>query len=482
MSKFYVTTSIPYVNAEPHLGHAMEFVQADALARYHRAKGDDVIFSTGTDEHGGKNAEAAKAKGITPKQHVDELSEHFKDFCKLLDINHDRFIRTTDRIHTLGAQTIWKKLKPHIYKDTYKGMYDQRQEEFITIEVARDLKKSDPERYARLSPIEEDNYFFKLSDFAKDIEKVISNGSFKIVPASRKHEVLALFKEGIKDISISRPKAKIGWGIPVPDDKTQTIYVWFEALMNYITVLAYPHADDLKKFWPADVQVVGKDITRFHAVIWPAILMGLSLPLPKALYAHGFITVDGKKMSKSDGNVIKPKDIVSQFGVDATRYYLLRHIPSYGDGDFSINKMTTAYNGELGNGLGNLVQRLGAMINKYQDGTIGEIVPGEHDTGPYNEAMENFRFDKALEYTFGLVRGLNQYIDEEKPWEIATSDAAHLQEVLAYSVGSLMQISDLLDPFLPTTAAAIRKTFEHGVVDQAPPLFPRIEAPGQDQD
>jgi len=481
MSKFYITTSIPYVNAEPHLGHAMEFIQADALARYHRARGAEVVFSTGTDEHGGKNAEAAKELGLTPKQHVDNLSQQFKDLCELLNVSYDRFIRTTDRLHTLGAQTIWKKLKPHIYKDTYKGMYDQRQEEFITMDVAREMKKTDPERYARLSPIEEENYFFKLSDFAETIEKAIGNGSFRIVPASRKHEVLALFKSGLKDISISRPKAKIGWGIAVPDDKDQVIYVWFEALMNYITVLAYPHADDLKKFWPADVQIVGKDITRFHAAIWPAILLGIGLPLPKTLYAHGFITVDGQKMSKSVGNVVKPKDIVDEFGVDPLRYYLLRHIPSYDDGDFSHAKMLAAYNGELGNELGNLVQRISAMINKYQDGTIGDVSSGEHDTGPYNEAVENFRFDKALEYTFGLVRGLNQYIDEERPWEIAGSDPAHLQEVLAYAVGSLLQISDLLDPFMPATAAAIRTSYEHGVVKQSPPLFPRIETEVKDE-
>lgn len=480
MSKFYVTTAIPYVNDEPHIGFAMELIQADVLARYHRARGADVVFSTGTDEHGGKVLEAAKTLGLTPKAHVDNVSQRFKDLCEELNVSNDRFIRTTDRLHTLGAQTIWKKLKAHIYKDTYHGMYDQRQEEFITLDEAREIKKTDPERYARLSPVEEENYFFKLSDFANEIEKAISNGSFKIVPVSRKHEVLALLKDGLKDISISRPKEKIGWGIAVPDDKTHVMYVWFEALMNYITVLAYPHADDLKRFWPADVQIVGKDITRFHAIIWPAILMGLSLPLPKALYAHGFLTVDGQKMSKSVGNVVKPKDIIAEFGVDALRYYLLRHIPSYDDGDFSHAKMLATYNGELGNDLGNLVQRLSAMINKYQDGTIGEVPTGEHDTGPYNEAMDNFRFDKALEYTFGLIRGLNQYIDEERPWEIAKGDPAHLQEVLAYATGSLVQISDLLDPFLPATAASIRATFENGVVKQGGVLFPRLEAKVKD--
>lgn len=475
MPKFYITTSIPYVNSEPHIGHAMEFIQADVLARYHRQRGDEVVYSAGTDEHGGKNAEAAKALGLTPKAHVDNLSQHFKDLLEALHVSNDRFIRTTDRVHTLGAQAIWKKLKPHIYKGTYEGMYDQRQEEFITHDVARDIKAKDPERFARLTPVKEENYFFKLSAFTEPIKKTINDGSFRIVPNSRKHEILALLDAGLKDISVSRPKEKIGWGIAVPDDKDHVIYVWFEALMNYLTVLAYPRAEDLKKFWPADVQIVGKDITRFHAAIWPAMLMALNLPLPKALYGHGFITVDGQKMSKSVGNVVKPVDVVKTFGVDAVRYYLLRHIPSYDDGDFSWQKMEQVYNGELANDLGNLIQRLAVMINKYQDGAIGEIPAGEHDTGPYAEAIDNFRFDKALEYVFGLIQGLNQYIDEEKPWAIARRDAGHLNEVLAYAVGSLLQISNLLAPFLPATAEAIDKIFASGVLKYKSALFPRIE-------
>lgn len=475
MNKFYVTTSIPYINAEPHIGHALEFIQADVLARYHRQRGADVVFSTGTDEHGGKVAESAEAAGIKPEEYAQQMSEVFKDFCTLLNISNDRFIRTNDKVHIVGAQTIWKKLRPHIYKDSYEGMYDQRQEEFVTIEAANEMKRSDPKAYARLTRIEEENYFFKLSEFAEPIAKAINNGSFRIVPNTRKHEVLSILKSGLHDISISRPKDKISWGIPVPDDKDHVMYVWFEALMNYLTALAYPHADDIKRYWPADVQIVGKDIIRFHALIWPAMLLALNLKLPKSLYVHGFITVDGEKMSKSEGNVVKPAEIAKKFGVDPMRYYLLKHIPSYDDGDFSWEKMTAAYNGELGNDLGNLVQRLSAMINKYQDGAIGDIPSGEHDTGPYDEAIANFRFDKALDYVFGLIRGLNQYIDEEKPWEIAKSDPVHLEEILAYTTGSLLQISDLLAPFLPATAEAIRDIFESGLVKQREPLFPRFD-------
>lgn len=476
MSKFYVTTSIAYVNAVPHVGFAMEMIQADVLARYHRAKGDDVLFTTGTDEHGGKNAEAAAKLNLTPKRHVDNLSQNFKDLGTVLDISYDRFIRTTDKQHETGAAVIWKKLKDYIYKDKYVGMYDQREEEFITIEVARELKEHDPERFNRLQEVEEENYFFKLSAFTPQIKKHIEEGSLRIVPAAYKHEILKLLEQGLEDISISRPKAKIDWGIPVPGDEDHVIYVWFEALMNYITVLAYPEPADLKKYWPADVQIIGKDITRFHAAIWPAMLLGLKMDLPKNLYVHGFVTINGEKMSKSVGNVISPLEIVSAYGADAMRYYFLRHVPSYGDGDFTWEKVENAYNGELGNELGNLVQRVASMVNRYQDGVIGDMPSGEHDLGPYDEALADFRFDKALDYVFTLIRGQNQYIDEQKPWEIAKEDSEHLREVLAYSAGSLMQIGQLLEPFMPRTGAKINEIFSSGVVKNYDgPLFPRVE-------
>lgn len=474
--KFYITTSIPYVSGAPHVGTAMEFILADTLARYHHQQDEDVLFSTGSDEHGGKIMEKASNLGITPERYAAQMSMTFKDVCKMLDINYDRFVRTTDKQHETIAATIWQKLQPYIYKGSYSGMYDQKEEEFLSLEQAKEIKTQDPERFQRLQEIQEENYFFKLSAFESQIKKLITSGELRITPESREHEILALLNKGLEDVSISRPKSKIPWGITVPGDETQTMYVWFEALMNYITVLGYPDHQDFKKYWPADVQVIGKDISRFHATIWPAMLLGLGLPVQKVLYVHGFITVDGKKMSKSVGNVISPNDTVSTYGSDATRYYLLRHIPSNEDGDFTWEKMEMAYNNELGNDLGNLVQRTSSMIHRYQNGVIGDVPGPGHDTGPYHEAIADFRFDKALDYTWGLVQGLNQYIELEKPWVIAKEkDAPHLQEVLAYVVGSLHQIAGMLYPFMPKTAMAITNTYKDGVVkDIDGSLFPKV--------
>ena len=475
-STFYVTTSIPYVNDVPHIGHAMEFIQADVLARYHRQLGHDVLFSTGTDEHGGKVMDKAKEQGVKPEEYVKKISAAFKDLLTVLNIENDEFIRTTDPKHEAAAQQIWRDLSDHIYKGKYSGMYDQKEETFLTDDEAKQIEKTDPARYERLQKLEEENYFFKLSDFSRQIRDLVYNDTLRVVPDIHKNEIMSLLKEGLEDISISRPKSKIPWGIPVPDDEDQTMYVWFEALMNYITVLGYPDGEAMSKFWPADVQVVGKDITRFHAAIWPAMLIGLKLEPAKNLYVHGFITIDGKKMSKSVGNVIAPLEIISEYGADSMRYYFLRHIPSYGDGDFSWKKFEAAYNGEIGNELGNLVQRIAKMIKQYQDGIIGVLPNDEHDEGPYHDAIEDFRFDKALDYVWGMIRSLNQYLEEQKPWEIASSgEADHVKEILAYCVASVMQIAKMLEPFMPQSAEAIKSIFADGVISNYEGvLFPRI--------
>jgi len=473
---YYVTTSIPYVNGEPHIGHALEFIMADVLARSARQQGKPVIFSTGTDEHGSKIAEKAKSLGMKPQELAAQMSEKFKDLQGLLDVSNDRFIRTTDKAHEQRAQLIWKALAHDIYKAKYVGWYDVRQEEFVP-EGKADPERMKPDHPQAYQKLEEENYFFRLSNYTAKIREVIENGSFEIVPKTRKHEILAVLREGLDDISISRPREKLEWGIPVPGDASQVMYVWFEALMNYITVLGYPEHDDFKKFWPANVQVIGKDIIRFHAAIWPAMLMSLQIPLTKQLYVHGFITMNGEKMSKSIGNVVSPEQIINEYGTDAFRYYFLRHIPSYEDGDFSWEKFNDAYNNELANELGNAVQRTVAMIQKYQGGVIGNIPPAEHDLAQYHDALEKCKFDRALDRVWDQVRGLNQYIDETKPWQIAKEkDEDHLKEVLAYQASCLLEIADLLEPFLPDTATRIRNVFDAGVVRPIEgTLFPRKE-------
>lgn len=477
MMKYYVTTSIPYVNGDPHIGFAMELLQADVLARYARQQKKPTIFSTGTDEHGGKIAEKAKELGLDTKAFTDQISQKFRDLQKSLNISNDRFIRTTDAGHEQRAQIIWKNLTKFVYKGSYEGWYCTGCETFITEAVAKENNGVCPNHNRPYEKLKEDNYFFKLSVFADQIKKVIENGSFKIIPTTRKNEILQVINDGLDDISISRPKEKIAWGIPVPGDPGQVMYVWFEALMNYITVLGYPEHEDFKDYWPANVQVIGKDIIRHHAAIWPGMLLALGLPLPKMLFVHGFVNVDGKKMSKSLGNVVAPQEVISKYGTDPFRYFFLRYIPSYDDGSFSWAKFEEVYNNELANELGNAVQRTLAMIVRYQKGVIGEIPESEHDTSQYNQAVELCKFDRALDEVWEQVRGLNQYIEEQKPWEIAKhDDGGHLRDVLAYQVSCLLQIADMLEPFMPTTAVKIRHVFQEGVIrSPETTLFPKAD-------
>jgi methionyl-tRNA synthetase len=477
MSDYYITTSIPYVNGEPHLGHAMEFIMADVLARRARRSGDNVILSIGTDEHGGKIAEKAEELGLKPKEFTDKMSQNFVDLAEQLNISNDRFIRTTDPGHEDRAKLIWKALKKDIYKDTYTGWYCTGDEAFFTETEVKENKGICPNHNRAYEKIEEENYFFKLSNYTKQIKEAIDSGEFLILPETKRNEILWVINEGLEDISISRPKEKIKWGIPVPGDAHQVMYVWFEALMNYITVLGYPENDDFKKFWPANVQVIGKDILRFHAAIWPAILLGLGLELPKTLYVHGFININGKKMSKSLDNYLAPSEIINKYGIDPFRYFFLRHIPSYNDGDFTWEAFEKAYNNELANELGNAVQRTAAMIQKYQKGIIGDIPPSQHDIAQYEEAFKVCRFDRALDEVWEQVRGLNQYIEEEKPWQIAKEDDEdHLREVLAYQASNLLEIAELLEPFMPETAAKIEAVFSEGIIRPIEgTLFPKQE-------
>jgi methionyl-tRNA synthetase len=478
MSKFYIATAIPYVNARPHLGHAILHVYADALARYHRQQGEKVLYSAGTDEHGGKIAESAEKAGQTPQQLVDTISASFRDGLSKLGISNDSFIRTTDPRHMKIAAIIWQNLEKDIYKNSYVGMYCVGCEEFKTDAHVKETNNICPLHNREYEKVEEENYFFRLSKYNEQIKQAIESGEFDIKPLSRRNEILSVINEGLEDISISRSAQKITWGIPVPGDPSQIMYVWFEALMNYITVLGYPNHEYFKNYWPADVQVIGKDILRFHAAIWPAILLGLGLPLPKLLFVHGFVTSNGQKMSKTLGNVVDPLEVVDKYGLDAFRYYIFRHGPSSEDVDFTWEKFDSAYNNELANELGNAVQRVAAMVMKYQSGVIGNLPETAHDDNQYHEAIANCRFDKAMEAIWEQVKGVNQFIEEEKPWSIAKEkDDEHLQEVLARAVASLLEIAELLVPFLPDTADKINTMFADGVIRPltGQSLFPKTD-------
>lgn len=481
--KLYITTAIPYVNGTPHIGNALDYLLADIWTRYQQQNGREVRFQVGTDEHGNKIAAKAAENGLDPKTYTDQMYGNFEDLMKKMNTSYTDFIRTTDPHHEAAVQYIWQKLQPYIYKGSYEGWYCQGCEAFVADKDATANNGICPDHNQAYQRLSEDNYYLKASAFTDKIRESIDNGHMEIVPDFRKKEFLELIKDGLQDVSISRPRKNLSWGVAVPGDPEQVMYVWIDALANYITVLGYPDRDGWQEYWPADVQVVGKDILRFHAGIWPAMLLGLELPLPKKLLVHGFVNVGGAKMSKTVGNVVDPNEIIDQYGLDAFRYFFARHIPTMDDGDFTWEKFETAYNTELGNDLGNVISRVASMITRYQSGVIGDARQSEHDMKPYFDAMNELKFNQALDEVWVTVRSLNRYLEMVKPWEIAKRRAtdpeaeAHLGEVLSLSVGSLMQIADQLTPFLPGTAQTIKQTFGSGVVvpiDRVGGLFPKM--------
>ena len=479
--KLYITTAIPYVNGTPHIGNALDYLLADIWTRYQRQNGHEVRFQVGTDEHGNKIAAKAVEEGITPKEYTDKMYGNFEDLMKKVGAQYTDFIRTTDAHHEAAVQHIWKQLEPYIYKGSYQGWYCVGHEAFFTDNEVQALGGICPDHQKPFEQVSEENYFFKTSAFTDQIKEAINNGTMQIVPEFRKNEFLELIKDGIADVSISRPRKSLSWGVPVPGDPEQVMYVWIDALANYITVIGYPdRPEEYKSFWPADVEVIGKDILRFHAGIWPAMLLGIGLEVPKKLLVHGHINISGTKISKSIGNGIDPNEIIDQYGLDAFRYFFSRHIPTLDDGDFTWEKFETAYNSELGNDLGNLIQRVSSMIIRYQAGVIGESQQTEHDMTNYHRAIADLEFNKAIDEVWNMVRSLNQYIDNVKPWAVAkglgTDPEAepHLSEILAHCAGALVQIGDLLIPFMPGTAAYIHDTFESGVVKPSEGvLFPK---------
>lgn len=481
VKKLYITTAIPYVNGTPHIGNALDYLLADIWTRYQKQNGKEVRFQVGTDEHGNKVAAKAAELGFSPQEYIDKAYVNFELLMKKVDASFTDFIRTTEPHHEGAVQYIWQKLEPYIYKSNYAGWYCQGCEAFVTDKEATANNGICPDHQQPYQRLSEENYYLKTSAFTDKIKAAIESDRMEIVPSFREREFLELIKDGLQDVSISRPRKNLSWGVPVPGDPDQVMYVWLDALANYITVLGYPDKPGWQDYWPADVQVLGKDILRFHAGIWPAMLLGLELPLPKKLLVHGFVNVGGAKMSKTVGNVVDPGEIIDNYGLDAFRYFFARHIPTLEDGDFTWEKFENAYNTELGNDLGNLVQRVSSMITRYQAGVIGDVEQGEHDMQPYRLAMEALTFNRALDEVWVTVRSLNQYLESVKPWEIAKKKEtdneaeAHLAEILAYASNTLIQIADLLVPFLPGTAKFIHDTFETGVIVQQPSvLFPKI--------
>ena len=481
--KLYITTAIPYANGAPHIGNALDYLIADIWARHQRQKGNEVRFQVGTDEHGNKIAQKAQENGLSPQEYVDQTVQNFKTLMDKMNTSYTDFVRTTDGHHIGASQYIWTQLQPYIYKGSYEGWYCQGCEAFYTEKevaeqggICRDHKTP----FERLS---EENYYLRISEFTEKIIEAIQSDKMKIVPEFRKKEFLKFLENGLEDVSISRPKKNLSWGVPVPSEPSQVMYVWIDALANYLSVIGYPDRhDEWVEFWPANVQVIGKDILRFHAGIWPAMLLGLGLPLPKQLLVHGHISSGGMKMSKSVGNVVDPNEIIDNYGLDAFRYYFSRHIPTLDDGDFTWEKFEKAYNNELGNDLGNLISRVANMIKRYQSGVIGDIPGDEFDLHNYENHMKNLEFNKAMDEVWVLVRAHNQYIENVKPWEIAKlakeskDEENHLAEVLAHSAGGILQIAKMLEPFMPETAEKINTIFASGVIrdEEIGILFPKI--------
>jgi methionyl-tRNA synthetase len=458
MPNFHVTTPIYYVNGKPSVGHAYTTIIADVLARYHRMIGDRVFFLAGTDENAQKNVEAAEAAGKPTQQYVDEMSAVWQQTWDSLGITNDRFIRTTEPDHLRAVEAFWKAVEANgdIYQGEYEGLYCKGCEAFYAetdlVEGKCPLHKTVPQT------IKEKNYFFRLSKYRDDLLEHIGKHPEFIRPESRRNEIVSYIRDFMTDISISRSSMK--WGIPVPGDESQRIYVWFDALINYLTAVGYGSSDPrslsaFNAYWPCDLHLVGKDIIKFHCALWPAMLLSAGLPLPKQVFAHGFFTVDGQKMSKSLGNVIDPVDIVNEYDNDTLRFFLLREIMLGGDGDFSMARLRERYNGELANELGNLVHRTMTMTEKYLGGTVPARADGflAGAWPAYRLAMDELRLNDALDVIWSLVRQSNQYVDTQAPWQLSKlGEQKMLADTMYILLETLRHIAWMLYPFMPLTS------------------------------
>lgn len=473
MKTIFISTAIPYVNAAPHIGHALEYVQTDCYTRFQKLIGNDIEFVTGSDENALKNVQAAEKAGVSTEDLCETNAAKFANFKNLLNVDFDVFLRTTDKNHFAGAKKFWKLCEKDIYKKKYKGLYCVGCEAFYTEDELVDGLC--PEHKKAPVPVEEENYFFKLSSYEKQIKELIEIDKIKIFPQTKKNEVLGFIKQGLQDFSISRSVERAhGWGVPVPGDDTQIMYVWFDALLTYINAIGfYDSNSTFEKYWlKADdrYHVIGKGILRFHAVYWIGMLLSAGLPLPTKEFVHGYLTINGEKISKTIGNVISPEDVVEKYGTDATRYYLLREIPSFSDGDFSYSRFEELYNSDLANNLGNLVSRIARLSSN-----INYVHQLNQEQKLYPEAidyLENYQFDEALKFIFSDVTKLNKFIDEKTPWKLQGNE---LSLFLKQAIEQLLCISYNLMPFLPETGKKIQSLFTHEIKVPISPLFNRIK-------
>lgn len=488
---FYVTTPIYYVNGLPHIGHSYTTIAADVLARHKRQRGCDVFFLTGTDEHGQKVVKAAEEAGLSPIEFVDRIIPRFKELWKKLDISYDDFIRTTETRHTDAVRHVLTRLfeKGDIYIGEYEGLYCVPCEVFWTKTQAPE--KLCPDCRRPVEKICESNYFFRLSRYQDWLLGYIKEHADFVAPESRRNEVLGFLAENkLNDLCVSRPRSRLSWGIPLPFSADHVTYVWFDALVNYLSALGYPAQDaKLKKFWPVAVHLIGKDILRQHAVFWPIILHALGMSPPRLIFAHGWWQVGDEKMSKSRGNVVNPLDVIDEFGIDVYRYFLLREVPFGLDGVFSRDALIKRFNGELANDLGNLVHRTLSMAQQYCGGRLPSLDTSRLDAlacsallpkieglpCAVDEALDRLDFIAALEAIWGLVGGANKYIEETKPWNLKKEKKEkELEQFIALLLEVIRKLAAELFPFMPQTSAKIASHFKPDRVEKGEPLFPRI--------
>ncbi len=475
--KFYITAAIPYVNAAPHIGHALEFVLTDTIARYHKLLGENTLVLSGGDENALKNVQAAEKAGEQVQNFVDKNTEKFFELTKKLNCQFDVWQKgSNQKTHFPSSQKLWELCDNagDIYKKTYEGLYCVGCEQFYLPSELNEKGECLEHPGKKLETVSEENYFFALSKYQKRLIELVKSDKLKITPVERKNEVLSFLKEPLQDISISRSNERAkNWGVPVPNDPTQRIYVWFDALNIYQSGVGFGwDEENYKKWWPADLHVIGKGITRFHAVYWPAFLLSAKLELPKGIFVHGYFTVNGQKMSKTLGNVIDPIDLVKKYGADALRYYFLAKFSPFTDGDFSEEKLKEVFNGDLANGLGNLVSRTAKLCEKSGFEFPYDISIYHTKEKKIEKALNEYRFDEALKTVWENVTQTDRFINEEEPWKL---EGKELEKVLTHLVDHIRSLAIDLKPFLPETAGKIEDQFKGPKIAAGSPLFPRLQ-------